>query len=105
MEVSETAETNKWKVLRSHWRFGLWALFTSTGSIMTGFDLLAGQQCLAIVRLACDNANQRPLSSRDMAFHTLLSPVDIFSPLSGKAHGLAVLLLALGLAAYSRDGS
>ena len=72
---------------------------------MTGFDLLAGQQCLAIVQLSYDSANQSLLSNRDMVFHTLLSPADTFFPPSGKVHGLAVLSLASGSVVYSLDGS
>ena len=41
---------NKWTILRDQWRFGVWAFFTSMGSVMFGFDLGVGQQILAMVR-------------------------------------------------------
>uniref|UniRef100_A0A060T130 ARAD1C20878p n=1 Tax=Blastobotrys adeninivorans TaxID=409370 RepID=A0A060T130_BLAAD len=37
---------NKWKILRVHWRYGLWALWTSLGSMMLGTDYTVGGQLL-----------------------------------------------------------
>jgi hypothetical protein len=45
---------NKWTILRDQWRFGLWAFFTSIGSVMFGFDLGVGQQILAMVGPSLD---------------------------------------------------
>ncbi|KAA8908300.1 hypothetical protein TRICI_004786 [Trichomonascus ciferrii] len=37
---------NKWKILQTHWRYGLWALWVSMGTMMLGGDYLVGGQLL-----------------------------------------------------------
>ncbi|OAQ60247.1 MFS transporter [Pochonia chlamydosporia 170] len=39
---------NKWKILRQQWRYGLWALWTSIGSMMLGFDYVIGAQLASL---------------------------------------------------------
>jgi hypothetical protein len=41
----------KWQTLWQLRRFGLWALVTAMGPIQGGFDLLAGQQAIAMVTI------------------------------------------------------
>ncbi|KAL2832184.1 general substrate transporter [Aspergillus cavernicola] len=38
----------KWRMLRSQWRFALWALWVSSGVMMQGFDIVAGGQLAAL---------------------------------------------------------
>ncbi|KAK1143510.1 hypothetical protein N8T08_006316 [Aspergillus melleus] len=38
----------KWRMLRSQWRFALWALWVSSGVAMQGFDIVAGGQLAAL---------------------------------------------------------
>ncbi|KAL4888092.1 general substrate transporter [Aspergillus ambiguus] len=38
----------KWRMLRSQWRFALWALWVSSGVVMQGFDIVAGGQLAAL---------------------------------------------------------
>lgn len=52
LDYSQVRPENKWKILRAQWRFALWALYSSIGSTMLGFDLTAGLQMLAIVTIA-----------------------------------------------------
>ncbi|KAJ6442354.1 MFS transporter [Purpureocillium lavendulum] len=40
--------SNKWRMLRVQWRYGLWALWTSIGSMMLGFDYVIGSQLAAL---------------------------------------------------------
>jgi len=49
LDYSQVRPENKWKILRAQWRFALWTLYSSVGSIMLGFDGTAGFQMLAIV--------------------------------------------------------
>ncbi|KAH8805310.1 general substrate transporter [Xylogone sp. PMI_703] len=39
---------NKWRMLKSQWRFALWSLWISSGVIMQGFDIVAGGQLAAL---------------------------------------------------------
>jgi len=48
LDYSQVRPENKWKILRAQWRFALWALYSSLGSVMMGFDSTAGFQILAI---------------------------------------------------------
>jgi len=41
----------KWQLLWKLRRFGFWALASAMGPIQGGFDLLAGQQVLAMVTI------------------------------------------------------
>jgi hypothetical protein len=50
LDYTEVHPENRWKILRAQWRFALWALYTSIGSINFGFDLTAGLLMVAIVR-------------------------------------------------------
>jgi|SRR5271155_2088746 len=52
LDYSQVRPENKWKILRAQWRFALWALYSSVGSLMLGFDMSAGFQMLAIVTIA-----------------------------------------------------
>jgi hypothetical protein len=56
---------NKWTILKDQWRFGLWAFFTSMGSVMFGFDLGVGQQILAMVRFNPFPNSPSRIPSRD----------------------------------------
>ncbi|KAJ5210095.1 hypothetical protein N7472_000234 [Penicillium cf. griseofulvum] len=38
----------KWQMLRTQWRFALWALWVSSGVMMQGFDIVAGGQLVAL---------------------------------------------------------
>jgi hypothetical protein len=49
LDYSRVRPENKWKILKAQWRFFLWALFASLGSIMLGFDVVASGQMLALV--------------------------------------------------------
>jgi hypothetical protein len=49
LDYSQVRPENKWKILRAQWRFALWALYSSLGSVLFGFDGTAGFQMLAIV--------------------------------------------------------
>ncbi|KAF3015169.1 hypothetical protein E8E15_003821 [Penicillium rubens] len=40
--------TKKWRMLRSQWRFALWALWISSGVMMQGFDIVAGSQLVSL---------------------------------------------------------
>ncbi|UNI22273.1 hypothetical protein JDV02_008175 [Purpureocillium takamizusanense] len=40
--------SKKWRMLRVQWRYGLWALWTSIGSMMLGFDYVIGSQLAAL---------------------------------------------------------
>jgi MFS family permease len=48
LDYTEVHPENRWKILRAQWRFALWALYTSIGSINFGFDLTAGLLMVAI---------------------------------------------------------
>jgi hypothetical protein len=50
LDYSEVHPENRWKILRAQWRFALWALYSSLGSVMLGFDMNGGLQMLAMVR-------------------------------------------------------
>jgi hypothetical protein len=49
LDYSEVRPENKWKILLTQWRFVLWAIYTSIGSMTGGFDLIVGGQFLALV--------------------------------------------------------
>ncbi|KAJ6190384.1 hypothetical protein N7519_000405 [Penicillium mononematosum] len=38
----------RWRMLRSQWRFALWALWISSGVMMQGFDIVAGSQLVSL---------------------------------------------------------
>src|SRR2546423_1246215 len=99
LDYAEVRPENKWKILRDQWRFALWALYSSIGSMMLGFDFVVGGQILAMVG-SC------PLTLTDSS---LLSNNNMGSPLQarqavissmhfGKVPG-TVLLLAVMLSA------
>ncbi|KAH8906875.1 general substrate transporter [Coniochaeta sp. PMI_546] len=48
VDYSVVNPDNKWKILRSQWRFALWALLISSGVVMQGFDIVAGGQLAAL---------------------------------------------------------
>ncbi|KAI8582147.1 hypothetical protein K450DRAFT_229240 [Umbelopsis ramanniana AG] len=48
IDYSVVDPNNKWKILRHHWRYALWALWTAMGSMMQGFDYTVGGQLLAM---------------------------------------------------------
>ncbi|CAO3692873.1 unnamed protein product [Umbelopsis ramanniana] len=48
IDYSVVNPDNKWKILRQHWRYALWALWTAMGSMMQGFDYTVGGQLLAM---------------------------------------------------------
>jgi hypothetical protein len=49
VDMASHGGRTKWQTLWQLRRFGLWALVTSMGPIQGGFDLLAGQQAIAMV--------------------------------------------------------
>jgi len=51
IDYSEVRTENKWKILRAQWRFALWAIYSSLGSVMLGFDFVVGGQVLAMVSI------------------------------------------------------
>lgn len=71
--------SQKWRMLRSQWRFGLWgkfssvrrrrtrspllALWVSTGIIMQGFDITAGGQLAALLEFKKQFGNLQPSGS------------------------------------------
>jgi len=95
---------NKWTILKDQWRFGLWAFFTSMGSVMFGFDLGVGQQILAMVRFnpfsisplphSLDGRGKvvlrsSPLSNKNSASRILPNQAAICCLLCGNLPGLA----------------
>jgi hypothetical protein len=50
VNYTEVQFENKWTILKTQWRFCLWALYASIGSIMLGFDFVAAGQMLALVQ-------------------------------------------------------
>ncbi|OJD11867.1 hypothetical protein AJ78_07454 [Emergomyces pasteurianus Ep9510] len=48
IDYTEVRLENKWKILRAQWRYGLWAFWTSIGSMMLGMDYVAGGQLAAL---------------------------------------------------------
>lgn len=71
---------------------------------MTGFDLLAGQQALAMVHLHDHDSDKSLRFNNGTGFHIHLSLADIFSQPCGKAGGSAPLLAALESAVCFQDG-
>ncbi|KAK5296117.1 hypothetical protein LTR43_005144 [Exophiala xenobiotica] len=40
---------NKWKILRTHWRYSWWAIWVSFGTIMQGFDNVANSEIISMI--------------------------------------------------------
>lgn len=48
VDYSVVNPDNKWRMLKTQWRFALWSLWISSGVVMQGFDLVGGGQLAAL---------------------------------------------------------
>src|SRR5699024_7795374 len=60
IDYAQNNPRNKWKILQVHWRYGLWALWTSVGSMMLGMDYLVGGQLLPMPAFQQQFGNIQP---------------------------------------------
>jgi len=49
IDYTKISLDHKWTILLDNWRFGLWATFSSIGSIMLGYEAQGQQQVVAMV--------------------------------------------------------
>jgi hypothetical protein len=68
LDYNEVRPENKWKILRTQWRFGIWAIYTSLGPMMGGFDFVAGALLVSMVLPCTHFTNGSPLSNSNMEF-------------------------------------